>query len=225
MLHIENRKTTIVDEKVTWARHDDTFCECCNNIVTKRRGGHKTKKKSPGRPKTGVKMWTRKAVEEIIQHVKLLSITPSGIPLEGIINTKELDLCKCNICHNIISQPVMSSRCLHIYCYTCIVSCLLGKTESDGKCPVCAIIISFEGLIIPNDVNNLLALLVIQCTKCKHEYNIYKYAELQEHEAHCVLPNSPFLLKDVFDLDETSEIPRVAQDACLHYPKDKNEER
>ena len=36
MLHIENRKTTIVDEKVTWTRHDDTFCECCN-IVTKKR--------------------------------------------------------------------------------------------------------------------------------------------------------------------------------------------
>ena len=121
-------------------------------------------------------MWTRKAVEEIIQHGKLLSITPSGIPLERIINTKELDLCKCNICHNIISQPVMSTRCQHIYCYTCIVPCLLGKTESDGKCPVCDIIISFEGLIIPNHVNNLLALLVIQCSKCKHEYNICRVA-------------------------------------------------
>ena len=44
---------------------------------------------------------------------------------------------------------------------------------------------------------------------------------MQEHEADCVLPNSPFLLKDVFDLDETSEIPRVAQDACLHIIKTK----
>ena len=159
----ESRKTILVDEIVTWARHDDTFCESCN--ITKRRGGHKTKKKSPGRPKVGVKMWTRHVVEVIIQKDKLLSFTPSGIPVGRIVNTMQLDLCKCN----------MSTRCQHIYCYTCIVPCLLGKTESGGKCPVCDIIISFEGLIIHNHVNNLLTLLVIHCSKCKQEYNIYKH--------------------------------------------------
>ena len=179
-------------------------------MITKRRGGHKTKKKSPGRPKAWVKIWTRKAAELIIQNDKLLSITPSGIPANRIVNAEQLDLCKCNICHNIISQPVMSTRCQHIYCPTCIM-----------PCPVCDIIISFEGLIIFNHVNKMFALLVIQCSKCKQGYNIYKYAELQEHEAHCVLPTSQFLLKDVFDLDESSEIPRLAQDACLHILKTK----
>ena len=37
-----------------------------------------------------------------------------------------------------------------------------GKSEDEGKCPICDRIITLEGLIIPSHVNNLLGQLVDQ---------------------------------------------------------------
>ena len=189
-----------------------------------KKGWSQTKEKFPGRLKAGAKMWTRKIIEEILPKDKLIEKTPLGIPQERIINGKQLPLCKCGMCNNILSQPIMLTKCQHVFCYCCIVPHLMGKYEHDGSCPVCNVVATFQGLIIPSYLNNLIKLLIMGCATCKKEFDIFHYMDLQEHEADChssSLPTSEYCLKDVFLLNENSEIPRIAEDAALHIIKAK----
>ena len=82
----------------------------------------------------------------------------------------------------------------------------------------------FECLIVRSHMVNLIKLLTVNCCTCRKGFTIYNYGGLCEHEMNCQIPAPPpteYLLKDVFSLDENSEIPRLAEDAALHIIKAK----
>ena len=216
MSHIIERKSTIPLEEIpTWTEHR-AVCGPCNQVKLKRPGGHRKKKKSPGRPKADTKSWTWKIVDNILPKSTLPALIPHDIPQERIVNSEELlQLCKCT---------VMSTRCQHLFCYNCVVPHVLGKNETDAACPVCDVAFTFECLIVPSHIVNLIKLLTVNCCTCRKGFTIYNYGELCEHEMNCQIPAPPpteYLLKDVFSLDENSEIPRLAEDAALHIIKAK----
>lgn len=227
MTNIEHRKTSKSDSPPVWKLHNEVECDTCTSISVLKKGGHKPKKKSSGRRKADLQIWTRKDIEKLIFSYNLPSHLPitttPKIPIEkfSIARNPQLDMCKCDVCHHIISQPVMAAKCQHVYCYKCLVPNLLGKSVENGKCPKCDVVISLDGLIPSTHINNLLSLLVVECEQCKKVFGYDKYNELTEHESNCIPEPAPYLLTDVFNLNEYSSISRVHEDACLHILKQK----
>ena len=103
------KSSTLLTEMPTWTEHR-VVCGPCIQVKLKRPGGHK-KKKSPGRPKADLNCWTLKLIENVLPKSNFPVVTPPDIPQQQISNSKQLDLCKCSICANIISKPVMTAKC------------------------------------------------------------------------------------------------------------------
>ena len=222
MVHIEQRKTSKVHSVPIWSPHSGTSCNTCA-ATSNVKPGKKKKKKSTGmgRPKSGVNIWSRKLIDQIIPKEKLSAEIPRDIPIDKIANLSEASLCRCCNCNYIASQPLMITVCQHLFCYKCFVPYIIGKEEINGVCSTCNVQIPMDGIIIPTHINHLISLLTIHCYKCNKGFSLLDFNALNEHEKNCIPPPSPSLLKDVFKMDEKTGVSRLAEEACLHILKTK----
>ena len=81
--------------------------------------------------------------------------------------------------------------------------------------------IPYDGVMIPSHIITLIDLLKFACTKCELEFGLNQYNALVEHKLNCVPPLPPQKLVDVFKMDETTGVSRLAEEACLHVQKTK----
>ena len=81
--------------------------------------------------------------------------------------------------------------------------------------------IPLDGIIIPTHILDMINLLTLTCKICRKEFGLSEFDSLKEHELNCAPPNIPLMLTDVFKMNETSDIPRLAEEACLHVLKTK----
>ena len=227
ILNIEKRGTTTTMKIQQWKPHD-LNCEVCSSIKLLQMGhrnpNRKTKKPKSGRPKKLEATWTRATSNLIIEKTPADTI-PSFYTINDFKEhfNPHLVFISCNMCKNILRQPLNIIPCEHSFCLGCIIPKLEGKLISDAKCPECMIPITLDKIHPSVKLQSMLSSLKLECGKgCGELFKIDESSQKQEHEKICQISySSETTLSDLFSLDEDSEISRNVDDAVLHVIRQK----
>ena len=126
------RNSTIAVEIYNnWVSHDDISCPLCLRVANLKAGARSklnlvTNGGNRGRPSPFKSVWSQMDIIEISTKSSP-DYLPSSVHIHDLskeYNT-HLELCKCNLCNDLLRQPVVSNICGHAYCYTCIAYMVL----------------------------------------------------------------------------------------------------
>ena len=222
--NIENRETTATITTKIWQPHSSDSCDVCANAKHKLKAGRKCKPKRSGRRSNDSKIWTRTVTNNLMQNIPNTNLNQS---LKSKITKQwnsHFDLCVCSICNNITEQPVML-ECQHSFCLTCVVSKIEGKDENDSKCMTCNAKILLTKINPSIQVREMINCLVVPCElDCGKTFSINDSENKTEHEKLCKgtfinKKSASYTISDIFELSESSEMPRIVEDATVHVMK------
>ena len=143
-----------------WIPHQDG-CTICKHFESSQRGGRPRKREMPcGRPRDDGK-------RALHQHILTSYIAnfpldvsrfcqPAGVSLSDL---------QCNLCQNIVDQPIEMTYHHHLMCATCVRGCI----DDDWSCPCGdqSHKLSPKSLQRPSEVVlKLLAALLVKCERC-----------------------------------------------------------
>lgn len=121
------------------------------------------------------------------------------------------DLIKCNICKNILKEPMQCKNCQKAYCKECFDN----RLKNENKCYICG---EQSEYIKSVDKAALLSNLKFLCKNCKHEI---KYNEVSAHlKSGCKTNSSPTKLMDI--IFKKNKVKKLSSDEVGNIKKEGN---
>jgi len=219
-VNITNRpKASTYLTPVDWELHSNSNCSVCARYAKSCEGQlNKFAKRSPGRPAefAPFSKWTK------TQTVLLKEKTPFDenifeptLKLDASINT-QLDLCKCRLCHKIVSRPVQIVSCEHSFCLVCVTKEL--EEKKTRRCPVCNKSFLFKGITPSVTIRKIVGTLIAM--GCGRNFRIDEARS--GHEKTCRgPPPRPLTLTDVLKVETKELLPKDAERVAFHVIKHK----
>ena len=175
-----------------WCSHEEGEDECsvCQHLTSMQRGGRPKKiKRTPGRPPS---IGTKYCIDRVRQVAPPLLIPPqehvSVCELHLRLPLTELN---CQICEELLSQPIELVTCGSIVCAECI--CKWLQHQSHLACPCCYSDHLRDFTTIrqaPSLVVTSISSLCVICGQCKSHVQLHKYSD---HHKSCT-PSTPEVL-------------------------------
>ena len=215
----EKRKTTFKHELHVWKEHHSN-CSVCERVNVKQKGGRPKKNKSTGRYSGTNIYWTK--ADSLTIKTKLPTEEIKILKEDFKVgNNSHLNLCICPCCNEIMEQPVFIINCQHSLCYKCLIPSVEGVKIDTTKCPICLIPISPQSVIQSKTVSEMKECLKTDCEKCGMLFPAN--FNMENHKKSCFVVEKPETTKlnEVYNLNETSTIPREFEEAALHVIKNK----
>nr|XP_047129350.1 uncharacterized protein LOC124809337 [Hydra vulgaris] len=230
MRHIKQRGTTPSNFSI---KHWPQTCSLERCICFVKKSGRK-KKKQCGRPPSGNKViWTRESLNVILDSFSDMSrMCYESI---NIADHPHKDLCVCMFCKRIIHRPVLLNNCQHLFCATCIFPNLIGKLETEAKCPICCSNITLGSISKATAMQNILESIALKCSKntcnddCVMQFDTKSISNKEEHEQVYKSENisyscsasshSSLTVADIYKIDKNYDIPKELDYAFAHFAK------
>ena len=88
----------------------------------------------------------------------------------------------CPICQCILTEPVMITKCFHIFCTKCIKSFIDSNIKNNRKlnCPICRQQFDKEDYVLAFDLQQEIENCKIDCKKCGASMPILQFEDHQE---------------------------------------------